>query len=382
MLRKLLAVISMGAALAHAELPPEPLFKIRTLPVPWPAHWVVAHDAAFFHMSDGKMVVLDADAPTQPEQFKGMFNNAFIGQFAISAKRHEMYVAETFYTRGQRGERTDVITIYDQATLAPGGEVLLPGGKRFSGMPERHALQLIDNERLLLMFNLTPATSVTVVDIEQRKVLGEMDIPGCALMYPTGKRGFTSICGDGALLSTQLDADGGIARQQRSEPVWDVDSDPLFEKPAIADGMAWFPSFHGQLLPVDLRGDFARPGKAFSLLSDEERAAGWRPGGWQFLDTDATGKLYMVFHPDGADGTHKNPGTEVWVFDPQKGKRERRIELKTPAISLTLTRDEKPLMITTNAEMALDVYDAASGEYLRTLTDFGQETPFLVFAQP
>jgi len=71
------------------------------------------------------------------------------------------------------------------------------------------------------------------------------------------------------------------------------------------------------VLPVDLRGDVARPGKPWSMLDDADRAAGWRPGGWQFLDTDAAGKMYLIFHSDGANGTHNAPGTEVWVFDPR-----------------------------------------------------------------
>lgn len=379
MLRRLLTVVTLGAALAHAELPAEKMGTVLTLPVPYPPHWVFAHDGAFFHMNDGKVILLDADAATQPTQYKGMINNAFMGQFAVSRQRRELLVAETFYSRGQRGERTDVLTIYDQATLAPVGEVVLPGGRRFSGMPERHGLQLIDADRLALVFNLTPATSVSVVDLEQRKLLGQLDIPGCALIYPTGKRGFSSLCGDGAMLSTQLDAAGRVAAQTRLDPVWDVDADPLFEKPAIVDGIAYFPSFHGQVLPVDLRGDVARPGKPWSMLDDADRAAGWRPGGWQFLDTDAAGKMYLIFHSDGANGTHNAPGTEVWVFDPALGKRERRIALNTPAMSLMLTRDRQPLLITTTIEMALDVYEAHSGKHLRTMTNFGQETPFVVY---
>jgi len=380
MFRKMLSIVLLGSTLAHAELPVENMGTVRTLPVPYPAHWIFAHDASFFHMSDGKMILLDADAEGTPAQYKGMVNSGFIGQFAVSAKRRELYVAETFYSRGQRGERTDVLTIYDQATLAPAAEVILPGAKRSSTMPERQALQLIDDDRLALVFNLTPATSVTVVDLEKRQVLSEVPTPGCSLIYPTGKRGFSSLCGDGAMLSLQLKADGSRDKEKRLDPIWDIDADPLFEKPAIHSGMAWFPTFQGQLLPVDLRGDFAVPGKAWSLVSDADRAAGWRPGGWQFLDVDGKGRLYMLFHPEGRNGSHKDPGTEIWVYDLGKQTRERRITLHTPSVSLMLTRDEAPLIVTTTAEMTLDVYDAGSGRYLRTISDFGQETPFVVYA--
>jgi methylamine dehydrogenase heavy chain len=83
-------------------------------------------------------------------------------------------------------------------------------------------------------------------------------------------------------------------------------------------------------------------------------------------------------HPDGGDGTHKNPGVEAWVFDTDDKQRIDRIELRLPALTIALTRDTKPLLVATNIEMAIDVYDAASGEHLRTIGDFGQETPFLL----
>ena len=58
-MKKWIGFLLFGAALAHAELPAEKTGIIRTLPVPYPPHWILAHDGAFFHMSDGKVVVLD-----------------------------------------------------------------------------------------------------------------------------------------------------------------------------------------------------------------------------------------------------------------------------------------------------------------------------------
>lgn len=383
-MKRVIAAALLGATLAHAQLPVEEIGTVRTLSVPYPPHWLLVHDGAFFHMNDGRVVLLDADAATAPAQYKGAINNSFMGAFAVAPARGELLVAETFHSRGQRGERTDVLTVYDQRTLAPTGEVVLPGGKRFTGMPERHALQLIDDERLALVFNQSPATSVYVVDLAQRTLLGEVQTPGCALIYPTGRRGFSSLCADGAMLSHQLDAAGRAGAAQRSKPMWDVEADPLFEKPAIVDGIAYFPSFSGQVLPVDLRGDAASPGKPWSLLGADDKAEGWRPGGWQFIDTDRNGLMYVLFHPQGADGTHKNPGVEVRVYDPGKRRLVRRHKLEHPAISLALTRDANPLLVTTaigaHEQMNLDVYDAADGRYLRTLDGFAQETPFVIHA--
>ena len=107
---------------------------------------------------------------------------------------------------------------------------------------------------------------------------------------------------------------------------------------------------------------------------------GWRPGGLALSDADADGMIYMLMHPDGGEGSHSNPALEVWRLDPAKKKRIARHALQTPGLSITLTRDrENPLMVVTNVMMQLDVYDARSGDLLRTISDFGGETPLLVF---
>ncbi len=366
------------SGLAVAELQPETIGKIEKLPVPYPPHWIIAHDAAFFHMLEGKMIVLDALAKTLPEQYKGMFNSSNIGAFAQATVRPEMYVAEVFYSRGSRGTRTDVLTIYDKETLGPIGEIELPD-KRALILPEKYAMQLIDQERLLLVFNFTPATSVSVVDIVARKLVGEIDISGCALVYPSGG-GFSSLCSDGSMLSVQLDSSGQETGRQRSEPFFDVNDAPLFEKPAIIGGIAYFPSFQGEMHPVDLRAAKVKPLASWSLVSEEERGQGWRPGGWQIIGADVNRQVYILMHPEGYDGSHKDGGPEVWVYDVEQKRRLRRIPLKQHGISIALNRQEDPLLLVTNADMNIDVYRASSGEHVNSLTGFGQETPFVVYA--
>ncbi|MFK7954918.1 MAG: amine dehydrogenase large subunit [Lysobacterales bacterium] len=368
-------LLSLLCVSANAEIQPEQLGKVNTLPDKYPPHWVVVHDATFFHMLDGRQYVLDADADTLPEQVKGMFNSSFIATVNQASVRPEMYVAETYYSRGSRGTRTDVLTIYDKRTLAPVDEVILPNNNRYSGMPNQYANTLIDNERLVLIFNLNPATSLSVVDLENRQYIGEIPIPGCSLAFPTGKRGFTSICAGGDLYSVQLNADGTIASSGRTQAFNDIDNNPLFEKPAMVGSMAYFPTFLGDMVEVNLGGPEAKVGERWSLLQGDDK--GWRPGGMTYGVSDADGQLYVLMHPEGYDGSHKDPGVELWLYNDRK--RVARHPLKTPALSIAITRDkEAPLIVATNVEMALDVYDAKSGEYLRTLTGFGQETPFVV----
>lgn len=360
-----------------ADLPVEPLGKINTLKTPYPKHWVFAHDATFFHMNDGRYVLLDPLENIAASQFKGMIDGAFISAFTQAPSREEAYVIETFYSRGTRGERTDVVTFYDLKNLAPVGEVIMPPGRRLNSMPERYAAQTILDENLLLVTNMNPGTSVSVIDLEQRTFLGDIPVPGCILTYPTGKNGFSSLCADGAMLTTVINKKGEVVKTHRSKSFFNSDDDPIFEKPAIIDGIAYFPSFHGNVYPVNLRGEKARPGTPWSLLSKRDKMQGWRPGGWQLNAEDELGHFYILMHPKGRNGSHKDGGDEIWVYDAKQKKRIKRISLKTRGISVSATRGDNPLLVVTNAAMQIDVYEAKSGNYLRTMS-FGQETPFLV----
>ena len=374
-MKRLILILSLCSAIALAEIKPEQMGVIEVLPDTYPPHWIIAQDGAFFHMSDGKIIVLDADSDDPAARYKGMFNGSFIAQFYQAKTKPEMYVIETFHSRGNRGERTDVLTVYSKSTLAPIGEVVIPP-KRSSNMPTEFNLQLVDDERIALIFNFTPAASVSVVDVDARQFLGEVPIPGCALVYPLGGRAFASLCSDGSMLSVELDEDGRQVASRRTKPFFDADNDPLMERAAMHDGIAYFPTFLGNVYPVNLSGRTPVVDEPWSLIGDEE--GGWRPGGLQLAGSDSTGRLYVLMHPDGAEGTHKDPGVEVWVFDTETKRRTSRIELQLPAISIALTRDENPLLVATNINLEIDVYDAREGTHLRTLGNFGQETPFIL----
>ena len=381
-IRKLHRALALGAVAllfaassGRAQFEADKLGNILELPAVYPPHWIIVQDVAFFHPNDGKFMVLDADLDALHARFKGMFNGSYLPHFVIAESRPEMYVAETFHSRGQRGERTDVLTIYDKRTLAPVDEVVLPA-KRALQLPVHYGLQLIDHERLAVLFNFTPATSVSVIDLEERKFLGEIPIPGCSMVFPTGTRGFSSLCADGSLLTVQLDEAGREASSERMAPFFSVDEDALFEKPAMYEGIAFFPTFLGNLVAIDFSGNVPGIAPPWSLVAGTE--GGWRPGGVQPTAVDFAGLLYVLMHPGGAEGTHKDPGVEIWVVDPRSRSRINRIPLRLPVVSIAMTRDEAPLLVATNVEMNIDVYDAGTGRFLRTLSDFGQQTPLLL----
>ena len=105
-----------------------------------------------------------------------------------------IYSPETYYERGTRGQRTDVLSFYDVATLSVLGEVKIPP-KRGSGATLRAYSGRSDDGRFVYVFNMTPGMSVSVIDVTQRTVTAEINTDGCAMVYPSGDRSFLSLCG-------------------------------------------------------------------------------------------------------------------------------------------------------------------------------------------
>jgi len=317
----------------------------------------------------------------------------------FSQARNEIYLPETYYSRGSRGERTDVVTIYDATTLAPVSEVLLPP-KRADIVHAMALATLLDDGRFLAVANFTPATSVTIVDVEERRLVGEIATPGCHLVYAAGPRRFFMLCGDGALLLVTLDAHGSEQSRTRSEPFFDVLGDPVTEK-AVRRGAEWiFVSFDGFVRSVDVSGDSPRFAEPWSLLDDAERAASWRIGGVQHLAVHETsGRLYSLVHRGGPDG-HKDPGREIWVYDLDRRVRIQKIALRNflgaflaqqigmdggaplwllerivpspGADSIAVSQDEEPLLFALSRTAGtIGVWDARSGSFVRYVANVG-----------
>lgn len=362
---------------AAADFAPEPMNVNLSLPATYPEHWLVVHDATFFHMREGRYLFVDPRADTVGGQLRGMLSADFIAHYEQSAARSEHYVIESFFSRGGRGgERTDVVTIYDAENLEVSGEIIIPP-RKLSSMPERLATALVAQDKLLVVYNFTPGQSLTVVDLEKREFVAEHGIAGCSLAIPTGDSAVTSLCSDGAFLTTTLSDDGASAASVRSAAVFADQSDPMFEKAGITGGVAYFPTFKGDVLPVDLSADAAVPGERWPLASAEEKAAGWRPGGWQLVAADHLGRLYVLMNPNGTDGSHKDGGGEVWVFDAAAKKRIMRVPLPNWGISVGVSNAEQPLLVVTNRELQLETYSTATGEMDKTLV-VSTQTPFIV----
>src|SRR6185312_459702 len=220
-LRGLLVALALGFGVAKGAPPPplpaDPQGVVATLPAASP-HWVWVNDFVFPHMADGQALLVDGDSG----RFLGMLSTGFgFARLVISKDGKTIFSPETYFSRGTRGTRTDVVTMYDPAHLAPAGEIVIPP-KRSSNTPMMADTELTDDGRFLLIYNFTPSQSVTVVDTRSRTLVGEIETAGCALDFPTGPRSFFSICADGSLLNVHLDDSGHAAARERTARMFDT----------------------------------------------------------------------------------------------------------------------------------------------------------------
>jgi methylamine dehydrogenase heavy chain len=395
-LKGLLLLSLLSGARAYAEQDADPLGRVLSLPPRPGPHWVWVGDLVL-----QRTALFDADTG-------GMLGMLSAGTGIVaplfSPDHREIYLPETYYARGTRGERSDVVTVYDAASLLPAAEIALPPKRaNYASGVASNALSV--DGRFLAVFNLTPATSLSIVDLKARSLAAEIATPGCSLVYAAGPRRFLMLCGDGAALLVTVDDFGQELTKERSAPFFDPNADPVSEK-AVRIGTAWiFVSFEGVVHSVDASGEAPRFEETWSLVGDEERHASWRVGGTQpFAVHAAMGRLYALMHQGGQD-THRQAGTEVWAFDLKTHARVQRIALKSPLAAflrgplglddarwsgrlatrllyallpnpgmdrILVTQDEAPVLVTASSfPSSLAVHDGRSGDFLRDVSEVG-----------
>ncbi|MBV1907724.1 MAG: hypothetical protein KUG78_00290 [Kangiellaceae bacterium] len=359
-------------------LPIEEIGRVEILPQDFPESWMFIDEASFMSMFGGKMILLDVAETKHSKRIKATADKNLLGNFVQAKTRNEFYIMESFHERGARGPRTDVLTIYDKTTVAPIKEIVWKDTNRLTALPERYSMALSADEKFLYVANFNPAASFTVVDLNKHEIVETIGTPGCVLTYPTGQRSVSSLCSNGGMLTTTLNNNGNKKTQVRMPPFFDTDKTPIYERPAIINNIAYFPSFEGDVHVIDYSGEQAKYVEKWSLTSAKERSTNWRPGGLALIDKDEQGLFYIIMNPDGKEGTQTHGGPEVWIFDPIKKKKLRTVKIEKWAVSLAVTRGEKPLLVVTNGEMNLDIFNPRDGQLIQTIGDFGNVTPLLV----
>jgi methylamine dehydrogenase heavy chain len=324
------------------------------------ASWfmVLGSDAGYiFDGADGQMQGLISHSP---------FTTAVV----TLPSRKEAYHVDSFYTRGVRGARSDMLTVVDLTDLTPKAEIEIPA--KAAALRIRGHIGLLNDQRHVAVFNMTPAQSVSVVDVVERRFAGEISTPGCAIIMPAGPRGFLMLCGDGTLQLIDLDERGLEASRQRSKPFFDVERDAVYDR-VVYTGSGWLLVTHdGLVREVGVDGDRIRVGEAWSMLNAEDKEEGskkeqWRPGGDQpFTMHRGSSLLYSLMHKGKVDTQDAN-GTELWVFDTNRRKRVARLVLKAEATGIHVSQEATPRLFMFDKEGKLYIYDGQQLKLQRTI---------------
>ncbi|MFT0533715.1 amine dehydrogenase large subunit [Castellaniella hirudinis] len=359
-----------GAGAAADNLPVEVLTGGHSVQVD-PADRVYVMDAVFMHLTDSRFNQFDRATG----KFLGMIPTSFNGFAQISKDGKQVYVATTYYERVTRGKRTDVIEIWDNSTLSFVKEIEVPP-KRAGALNYNGMFRQTNDGRFLLLQNATPAASVSVIDVEKGVFTEEVTATaGCwsTIPLPDKPRSFATVCGDGALLTIDLDEHGKVRSQHRSQPMFPVKDDPVFITPGLLSDRLVFVSFYGNVYTATPTADGMDFAPTWSLLDAQDRAQGWVPGGYNLLAVEpGSQRLYIFMHPEGKEGSHKNPAAELWVYDLKAKKRIARVP-GLDGLSMSVIPGKTPQLVTIDGANA-HLYDisAAEPKLIRTIEGAGE----------
>lgn len=322
-------------------------------------------------------------------QALGQLSMGFWAQSLLTTRsRGEIITLETYLSRGTRGERTDLVVLYDENTLLPNREIIIPP-KRMNAVRAGVTARLSEDERLLLVVNYTPAQSVTIVDLETGAFVEEVETPGCSSLYDGGVRDFYAICGNGSFLHIKLDDAGHVVERNRSESLFDAVNDFLTVSGSRIGNTWYFVSRQNYIYGIRMTPSGVAVAGKWPLVSDDEREDGWQIAGLSHTAAHSeTGQFYVLV---GQAEPHEfeAPGSEVWVFDTATMKKTREISMEELTLSIDLSQGSRPKLYALDFHIPLNmgatvwmalmegedslmevirqranVYDATSGDHL------------------
>jgi len=366
------AALALSAGMAPAVEPE--ISDTATLP-PNPPHRFFVNG-----FRDQSVTIFDADSG----KMEGSIPAGYVSNLAIAPDNSQFYISETYWSHGARGQRDDLVSIYDAKTLNLVKEIALPG-RALAGKIQNFDVSADGSKAYVYIMH--PAASVVWVDLKKQAVGGTVEIPGCALIFPWGNAGFSSLCGDGSLATVTI-PESGPAKVTHTKPFFDANKDPIYETSFVdrASGKAVFLSYSGLVYEAKLGAEptvekpwSIQQAAGYAVAGTGVQELAWRPGGSQEAAYHkASGKLFVLMHM-GTYWTHKYGGTEVWVLDTNSKKLVSRFPLQPVPSSglgndrpplyanMGVSQDDHPLLYLLNGEGNDVVMDAATGEIKRKI---------------
>lgn len=368
----LFLVTSGSVALGQPVVPEVEESDIATLPAMAP-HWALAMNAWIA----GTRIV-DGDSG----KIIGALHTIPLSNVAVDPNKRFFYVAETIWTKGNRGTRQDMLTVYDGNSLKIVAEIPLPGrlltGNRIQD------LAISADGRFAYIYDMSPASSVIVVDLVKRKVSRTIELPGCALAFAAPGERIMSLCSDGSIATVSHATKKNEVVQ--TEPFFSAEDDPIFDNGILdpATGKGLFLSYSGLIYEVSV-GDQTKVAPAWSIQEAAGMPAGstkplqlsWLPGGRQMMAYHAgLNQLYVLMH-SGEFWSQKESGSELWVVDIARRKVVSRRPLEPGVDYMTISQDEKPLLFLSGGG-EFRVMDAATFETKHRVDGLGYGTITMV----
>ena len=337
--------------LSIADIAPETI-SIEKLEPAHP-HRLYLTDLALGHSIDGRIHILNGDN----FKYLGLIGTGMFGLTALSNDSNEMFVATAYYSKGTRGEKTELLEAYSTENLTLQAEIPIPP-RHAQALPYVGTITSSADDRFVYVQNATPASSITIVDRKNKKFVSEVTTPGCWIILPSASNmtRFSTMCGDGTFLTVTHDLKGEAINQTRSVKLFDPDNDPLFVQGARIGDLFYFVSYNGVIHTINVGAEEATLKDNWSIGSDQDRVGGWRPGGYQLIAVDKISRrLYVAMHSGGKEGSHKYPAEEIWAIDLKTKKVIQRISGGN-SVAMTLTKERKPYLY---------IYDGVGAKILK-----------------
>jgi len=355
-----------AVSIPQAEIP-----SVSTLD-PVQPHWV------FVNRGNGQDGTRIFDGDTG--KMKGMVNMYGQDSFSFDPLGKNFYVAQTLWSKLDRGTRQDNLLAYDVRSLKLVSEVPIPGRMLIGN--RTHNLVITSDGKRALIYNMQPSSSVNVVDLEKKAFEQKIELPGCATLFTNTINGFSALCSNGTMATVTIN--GPKPTIIRSARFFNATEDPIFDTSVIdkKTGKATLLSYSGMITPVTL-GATPQIGTPWSLQQAAfmRKAAytpmdvNWMPGGRQPIAVHhATGRIYVLMHM-GEYWSEYEPAEEIWEFDGNAHKLIRRHplagDLKRKFVNIAVSQDSDPQIYTSDGSGNTFVLDPKTMEKKRSMDNSG-----------
>lgn len=362
-----LAVTLVAPAYAESVVPEAEEATVNTLAPPTSGWFYVrggwgSAGSSIFDAGTGKMV--------------GMIATSRDSDMAIDPAGRAYYVAETIWSKGNRGTRQDIVSVYDSKNLKLVTEIPTPGRLVIGGLKTNFVLS--DDGKTAYDYNFDPASSVNVIDLVKRKFVRAIELPGCASLIPNPGVGFSALCADGTLATVAIK--GATQDISRTEPFFDAAADPIWSNFAYdrKKKQAVLLSYTG-LVRIATIGAKPTVSEPFSI----QQAAGlrvadtkpldiaWYPGGGQVMALHRpSGMLWVLMHK-GEYWSHKEGAEEIWGIDLAAKKVVKRFPLEEKASNIEITQDDAAMIMVNSYKNDAWIIDSKTGEIKHTVKGAG-----------